>query len=470
MRLLRQVYGTEISLAGEERALVILRELSGLSQKGAKRLHARISRARSLLEEPEGDDAALLEGYRRRLRAEGLFDFDDLIEEPLRLLRSGLLKDAPFHHFLVDEYQDVSPAQYAFLRALAGEGGAICAVGDSDQAIYGFRGADMTGFLDFQREFPSSAAVLLEESYRSTATILAAASSVIGRNVRRISKGLTPSRSAGVPVRLISVADERAEALYVAAEIEARMGAMTHLQLSRAKGSLGRGGGACRFGDFAVLFRTNAQATVFARTLGEAGIPCQAPFDGRSRWDEMVASFRSSALESGRGLPAGELLHQAWKASGCDEEWIYLEVIARSYEHLPAAEAVEGIAAELALMGPADRFGGTGDRVSLMTFHMAKGLEFRVLFLAGIREGLVPLLRHGGEDESEEERRLFYVAMTRARDELFILSPGAQTFYGRRQESGPSPFVAEIPGNLTERVEVAPRERKKKRPVQSGLF
>jgi superfamily I DNA/RNA helicase len=269
---------------------------------------------------------------------------------------------------------------------------------------------------------------------------------------------------------LISVADERAEALCVAAEIEARMGAMTHLRLSQAKGNVQKSDGTYRFGDFAVLFRTNAQAAVFARTLGEAGIPCQAPLGRRSRWDDMIESFRSSGREGDSGLPAVELLREAWKTSGCDEEWVYLEVIARSYEYLPAAEAVEGIAAELALMGPDDRFGWAGDRVSLMTFHMAKGLEFRVVFLAGIREGLVPLLRHGSEEEVEEERRLFYVAMTRARDELFILSPRAQALYGRKREGGPSPFVTEIPGDLAERVEVASRKVKKKRPIQSGLF
>ncbi len=474
LQILARFYGGEISVITRGHQIELLQALSGGAQRRAKERAAAISKARSMLLPPANDVLPIYEAYRAELRAHNWFDFDDLIDEPLHLLRTNpAIHSAivPYRRFLVDEYQDVSPSQYALLRELMGGSAAVCAVGDADQAIYGFRGADISEFLDFRHDFPGSRAVTLTESYRSTGKILNCAAALIKHNSRRIAKDLSPVRQVGLPVRIVSVPDEFAEAAFVAREIEARMGAMDHLRLSRTRRHSEASNFSYRFSDFAVLFRTNAQARPFRRSLEEAGIPCQTATGPESGWTGMIDLLTQACREGSSNVSPQDLVLEAWKASGSPGEWAYLEALCRSYSHRSRPEALQGMIGELRLLEPLDCFDRNAEKVHLMTFHMAKGLEFGVVFLAGAEDGLTPLLRDDSADSNvEEERRLFYVAMTRARDELFLVSRRSRALFGERVGAVPSRFIAELPEQLVETVQVDGRRRKEKQKTQATLF
>jgi DNA helicase-2/ATP-dependent DNA helicase PcrA len=312
-------------------------------------------------------------------------------------------------------------------------------VGDSDQAIYAFRGADIENFLNFKKDFPNAALITLSENYRSTGIILNAADALIKHNQKRIPKELVPTRERGPLVSLIDLANEKAEGRAIIHEIEARMGGTSHYQM-RHSGARGDGSDrSCRFSDFAVIFRTNAQARVLEDAFVASGIPFQLiGRKGGTRMKEredMIAFLRS-------------FLHED-EATGPDQRGPQ----------------------EAKLLTPADFFDPRADAVTLMTMHMAKGLEFPVVFITGCEDGLVPYTFLKDDVDIEEERRLFYVGMTRAKEELFLLSARARFLYGQRLRLDCSPFLREIPGDLIERVSVSDRRKKQREQDQQlGLF
>ncbi|CAN5248887.1 DNA helicase PcrA [soil metagenome] len=481
------------------------------------------------------------EHYQRALRDANAFDFDDLLVKPVELFRSHPQVveryRERFRFILVDEYQDTNRAQYVWLRLLAEAEGNLFVVGDDDQSIYGWRGADIRNILDFEQDFAGARTVRLEQNYRSTRTILDAANRVIAQNVRRKGKTLHTDADAGEPVTLVEAADERDEADWIAGEIRTR--------LAQETGSTPR--------DLVILYRTNAQSRSLEEALRHRRIPYRivggvrfyerreikdllsylrlvanpsddeaflravnAPRRGvgdtsLARLGEGASERRISLLEAARGAgeidelrgPASRALPRfagmldkfaalagrevaldgliravaeesgllaALREEGPEgedrlanvDELIagagILEARLREGESELGREVAESglrpldvFLADVALVSDIDQLDAGADAVSLMTLHNAKGLEFPVVFTAGMEDGLFPLSRtHDEPDELEEERRLFYVGITRARRRLYLTVARRRRRGGEWMDCVPSSFLEALPKELLE--------------------
>ncbi|EFC92414.1 UvrD/REP helicase [Dethiosulfovibrio peptidovorans DSM 11002] len=463
----------------------------------------------------EGDMAELYSLYTKSLKEQGAFDFDDLIVMPLHLMstdRDILKKERDrLDWILVDEYQDVNRPQFALLRLLAGDSPNVMAVGDPDQSIYGWRGADMSVILGFERHFPGSKVILLEQNYRSTETILDAANSVIGNNVNRPEKRLWTARSGGEPINVVTLGDERAEARYVSDVVEELL-------------SLGY-----RYTDMAVLYRMNALSRNFEQEFVKRGLPYRVvkgtAFYDRKEIKDAISYLRlavnprdASALARvanvpPRGLGAKGLesveSYLSTHASEARTTWCRIadggcglrgkgdkgirdlarhmislidigSDLNRAVEYImdvigygsylekgypdqfeerrenvmeltsisPGSESLEDVLAEIALYTDQE-VDDIPDGISLSSLHAAKGLEFPVVFIVGMEDGIFPHGRSldGGRDELEEERRLCYVGMTRAEERLYLTSSRFRRLFGSVMNNDVSRFIWEIPEN-----------------------
>jgi len=480
--------------------------------------------------------AQIYASYQRRLDDARALDFDDLL---LRTVR--LFLDAPdvlaqyqdrFRHILVDEYQDTNHAQYMLVGLLARRHRNLCVVGDDDQAIYRWRGADVRNILEFERDYPEARVVALEQNYRSTQRILAVAAAVIHHNPHRHPKTLWTANPEGEPVGLYEAFDGYDEARYIGEQIRAHQAA----------------GG--RAGEVAVLYRTHAQSRQLEEMFLRLGIPYQIvggvrfyeraeikdllaylrlasnPADeaglrrvvnvprrgvgdttlrrldaharehGTTLWEALRATVRpgGTAVPPAGGLggavraglvefadlvedlgafaadhSARDVLLRAMErtgyrrmleAEGTDEAYARLEnleelaAVAQEVEAATEDGSLEMLLQHLALQTDADTVDEQRpDRVTLMTLHSAKGLEFPIVVLAGLEEGLFPHMRALEQDaDLAEERRLCYVGMTRAQRRLLLTYAHARTAYGTTRPSVPSRFLAEMPAEALVRA------------------
>jgi DNA helicase II / ATP-dependent DNA helicase PcrA len=482
-------------------------------------------RARSLYERKIAD---VYREYQQRLLAASAMDFDDLLLVTVNLLQAhpDVLEhyQRRFKHILVDEFQDTNRAQNELVLLLGKAHGNVCVVGDSDQSVYAFRGADIRNILEFEEAFPETTVIVLEQNYRSTQTILDAANAVIANNVMRKPKALWTEQVGGELITRYHAEDEHDEASWIVNEM-ARLHDTEDLQWS----------------DMAVFYRTNAQSRVFEEQLVRQGIPYKVVggtrFYDRREIKDVLAYVRTivnpsdevslrriinvpkrgvgdtsvgrlDAWANGHDVPLVEALDRADEAgitgkalTGVRNLAGLLRELAEIKEPAALIERVldrSGYAAELeaertieaagrlenlaelvgmahdhddldafleamSLVSDADELGGDDTKVVLMTLHTAKGLEFPVVFLIGLEDGVFPHLRSLGEpDELEEERRLCYVGITRARRRLYLTNAWCRTLWGSTQYNPPSRFLAEIPEELTRMVEGA-------RPTSSSL-
>lgn len=461
---------------------------------------------------PRGQKIAeLFFAYEKALKEAAALDFDDLLTKTVELLQnSPEIRHKwrrQFEYILIDEYQDTNAVQYALIKLLVNERRNLCVVGDDAQSIYSFRGADYTNILNFERDFPGTTVVKLEQNYRSTGAILDLANSLIQHNIHRTDKNLWTANGDGIDPKLWQLYSESEEALAIANEIQAQI-------------ANGR-----QYGDVAVLYRTNAQSYAIERALRQSYIPYKIvgglrfldravvkdvlaylrllyqPSDRVSflrivnvpkrgigavsvakflDWndaarrdivssllaveeaDSLTARAKRPLLELGKileelqqeidGSPA-ELIEKIIKRTGygdfindgtpqSDERMENIGVLlaeAKAYVDVPA------FLEEMALMSSADT--AAEQQVTLMTLHAAKGLEFPVVFLAGLEEGILPHARvfdSGKADDIEEERRLCYVGVTRAREELFVSCASSRTQFGQIGYNMPSRFLDEM--------------------------
>ncbi len=459
--------------------------------------------------------------YQRRLRAANAMDFDDLLFQAVVLLRSvgdvAAAYQERFRHVLVDEYQDTNHAQHELVRLLAAAHGNVTVVGDSDQSVYRWRGADITNILEFEESFPHATTILLEQNYRSTQTILDAANAVIANNMGRRPKRLFTEGDQGERICIYRAEDEHDEASFVGSEI---------LRLRSAEG--------VAYGEVAIFYRTNAQSRVVEEALVRQGIAYKVIggtrfYDRREIRDllaylRLIANpddemslrrvvnvpkrgigatsvLRLSAAAIARGVSMGRVLGDAAEAGlsgkalkGAQELAALLVELRAAAASMPPGELVELVAkrsgyldelaaartheaegrieniAELstvaheyetltelletvALVADSDELEPDGARVSLMTLHTAKGLEFPAVFLIGMEDGIFPHSRTLGEPaELEEERRLCYVGITRARRFLYLSHAWTRTLWGRTAPGMPSRFLAEVPEALVREV------------------
>ncbi|MEW6599575.1 MAG: UvrD-helicase domain-containing protein [Nitrospirota bacterium] len=418
-----------------------IEDTSNTVRTSYSKLADRISGIKCGLENVGDELKDIYEKYHAALKEKSAFDFDDLIICPARLLENGGPGETCadiFKYIIVDEYQDINAAQYRLLRLLAKGTGNICAVGDPDQAIYAFRGADIDNFLHFERDFDSACRVFLSDNYRSTGTILSSSRNVIKNNLKRLDNEVKAVRERGGNIKSISVPDEKSEGRAIVSEIEKRIGGTSHQRMTHTDNDKDYSGESYSFSDFAVIYRTNAQAKAIEEAFDASGIPYQV-IGGRSSIQAGVRAETIEYLKSLISLPDDAL------SSPHDSD-------------------------EAGLLTPADLFDPSADTVALMTMHMAKGLEFRTVFIAGVEDGLIPHTIREDRLDIEEERRLFYVGMTRAKDELFLLHSRKRFLYGERHIPSPSPFLKEIPESLMQFSIVSDSVKKKKEDHQMGLF
>ncbi len=472
--------------------------------------------------------ADVYELYEQRAHANNAMDFDDLLFRCVNLfelfpeVRDRYRK--AFRHVLVDEYQDTNRAQYRWLQLLCEEHRNLSVVGDDDQSIYRFRGADIQNILGFERDFPDATVVKLEQNYRSTQTILNAANAVISHNRDRKAKTLWSELGQGDPVHVRELEDEHAEARFVVSEIERLVDE-----------------GSSR-DEIAVFYRTNAQSRVLEDMLVRYAVSYQViggtrfyeraevkdalayltlivnPQDvvafgrivnsprrgigatsqgrivghantvGQPVWEvaaapEAVPGLASAAVKAvGRfmsvmerlreraagGASVGDLLRETLdesgylqaleaertiEAQGRLENLEELVSVAREYDGTAEEPSVEEFLQQVALFSEQDALRDDEGVVTLMTLHNAKGLEFPIVFMIGCEDGVFPHSRAIEGGDLEEERRLCYVGVTRAKRELFLSHARTRNLYGGRDWNLPSRFLDEIPAELTDREE-----------------
>ncbi len=461
--------------------------------------------------------------YEDALRGNNALDFDDLLIKTLVLLSEHppVLEyyQNRFDYVLVDEYQDTNAAQYQFVRLMAGNKRNLCVVGDDDQSIYGWRGADIRNILDFEKDYPDAVVIKLEQNYRSTGNILDAANQVIAHNAGRKEKALWTQSDAGDKVALYHAMDERDEAAFAA---------LMSKKLIDKEGY--------RPGEIAVLYRTNAQSRVLEEAFIRAGVPNRIyggqRFYDRKEVKDLIAYMRAlvnpdddvsvrriinepkrgigeasiqaladwaaqnevslmaAALSAAdTGLSAGavkkigafadlmvsltesmydksltdfveELIEQtgyvrALEASKTEENQTRIENIRElegavsEYQELNPEAGLSEFLENVALISDIDNMNQTSGAVTLMTLHSAKGLEFDAVFLVGMEEGVFPLSRSLFDESAlEEERRLAYVGITRAKKRLFLSHARTRLLYNARSANELSRFVSEIPNRL----------------------
>lgn len=472
--------------------------------------------------------------YQETLKKNNSIDFDDIIMLTVRLFLENpdrlLYYQNKFNYILVDEYQDTNRSQFLLISMLSSATGNICVVGDESQSIYGFRGADISNILNFEQEFPNAKIVKLEENYRSTKNILNAANEVIKNNKSKIDKQLWTQNEEGDKIEYKTLNNEYEEVEYVVDEID---------DICRKEHE--------SYSNFAVLFRTNAQARVLEEVFMKSGTPYKLiggiKFYARKEIKDIISylkliqnindnialkriinepkrgigntaldkldalssesgmsifefiqdsnnliSFRSAGnimefrdmindlIKEKDKIKVSELIKKTLKDSGYEDmlnsegtketeirfdNLMEFIGVAIEFENENAENSLGDFLDSIALVSDVDNLDESTDAVTLMTMHSAKGLEFDNVFLVGMEEGLFPSKRSIEEDvQTEEERRLCYVAITRAKKHLFITNTKKRTLYGSTTYSTPSRFIDEIPENLLSETSIENKENK----------
>ncbi len=451
--------------------------------------------------------------YEATLRREQAMDFDDLLLKTALLLRDH--KEILEHYqntwdyIHIDEYQDTNKVQYMIAKLLAEKNRAICVVGDIDQNIYSWRGADIKNILDFEKDYPDAKVITLEENYRSTQTILTTANTIIKKNKKRREKNLFTHNGQGEKIGIFEGYDEGSEAHFIATKTKELIASGVRPQ------------------EIAVLYRANFQSRVLEEAFLSQNVPYQllgTKFFERKEVKDVLSYIRAALnpesltdikriintpargigkvtivkLFSGQkdqitGATRDKIssfytilseikrlaqeektssvvlyamrasgIERSFKESGTEEDLERIEnlqelvTLATKYDLLPAPQGIEKLLEEAALQSDQDELEEKRDAARLMTIHASKGLEFEYVFITGLEEDLFPHKRLDenslSQEEAEEERRLFYVAVTRAKKRLFLTYAGIRTIFGSRRMNIPSEFLGDIDENLSEHL------------------
>jgi superfamily I DNA/RNA helicase len=422
---------------------------------------------------------------RKALADRDLVDFDGLVELPAAVLRddpdaaAGLRARWP--RISVDEYQDIDPAQYELLRLISGDGAGLTAIGDPDQSIYRFRGADVGIFGRFAADFPGASMVELTRNYRSGPAIVTAAMQAIapatlipGRAAVAVRAGGEADGGSGGVVTLDEAADEHAEAAWIAATVDKLLGGTSFNSLDSGRAD-GYEHGKLGLADIAVLYRTDAQAGPLAQALTRAGLPYQKrSHDLLARRPGVADVVREIRLTEGGDVAARVTAAvRSIAAARGERDATVTDVRAAGELLLPLArrcgDDLERFLTEIAVGAETDALDPRAEAISLLTLHGAKGLEFDVVFLAGCERGLLPFRLPGAgpltRQDAAEERRLLFVGMTRARERLLLSYAARRTRHSTEEATGRSSFLAAldpVPPGLT-----APR--RPRRPADRQL-
>jgi len=434
------------------------------------------------------------ERYQKDLKAANALDFDDIIMKTVELFRKfpDALKrwQGLFKYILVDEYQDTNHAQYVLIKLLAAKHQNLFVIGDDFQAIYSFRGANFRNILDFEKDYPKAKVIKMEQNYRSTKSILTAAQKVIEKNVLRSEKSLWTKNEDGVPATICEARNDIEEVEFILDEIAA----LKHV------GS---------YNDFVILYRTNAQSRILEEILMQRNIPYRLigalRFYERKEIKDILAYLKlisnpedkvalkrvintpprgigdktaklfdlenpkiksfllmlEEMRESSKKLNVSQLIesvsfktgYKDFLLDGTEEGEMRWENVEELKSVGERSENLDEFLEKVALVSEIDNYDQQADAVTLMTLHNAKGLEFPVVFMVGMEEGLFPHVRSIMDpSQLEEERRLCYVGMTRACKRLYLSWAQSRMIYGAVSQSQPSRFLSDIPEDLIERI------------------
>ena len=411
---------------------------------------------------PEGLDREVFNLYRQAMDRTGALDLDDLIIEAVRMFGRESRKIPVFSHILVDEFQDINPVERRLLKILASAGAGIFAIGDPDQSIYSFRGSSIEKFPEFEKDYPGAKKVNLPTNYRSSATIVEASNALILNNSLRKTPVL-PARPRGEKIEVIGCGDEKTEAEFVVKEIEKLMGGLSSLTVKRHD----RG---YRFSDFAVLFRTNRQKDALDEAFGNSSIPYTV-IGARDELDGFIEHLKAVKIDKDSGISPPEFIREESGRFGIEEGLGFtLKSLSESIDSSKGLSAfIDAFIEALLLFGPSDACEIEADRVPLMTLHAAKGLEWSVVFIAGCEDGFLPMKLKKGGCDVEEERRLFYVGITRAKEKLYLLNAAERRTWGKKEEREKSPFLKELPEGCLKDITFI-KERHERRPRQNDFF
>jgi uncharacterized protein (TIGR00375 family) len=445
----------EFRIAGKRERIALLVETLRITNAKAERVLRGISKAKRESNGSRKDFIETLSAYQQAMAVRNWADFDDLIGLALRALSNDPSLAAHYRDRFtstsVDEFQDLDPAQFELLRLIAPADANICVIGDPDQAIYAFRGADASCFERFKRDYPAGAVVRLARNYRSSGTIVAASSQVIGASSDRSPAEIVREFDERIAIHMAST--ERAEAESVVASIERMIGGASFFSFDSGRTN-GAAAGAERnlsFADFAVLFRTEAQSAALCEAFERSGIPFKHNSHGALAEQPAIAGLLEAMTADGDHALADRL--RAAAKTLVTQGAIEPAAIAAALQRLTALAQTCADRAQLldavALATEVDFFDPRADRVSLLTLHAAKGLEFPVVFIIGLEDEIIPLY-WGAPDEAAiaEERRLFYVGMTRAKDRLILSRAEKRLWNGRLRTLAPSPFLRDIENEL----------------------
>ncbi len=511
------------AIADEHDALVILKDAMKARDIDPKQYEPR--KIKSVISKSKGDFitqesysqnvnssfgsivAVLWRDYEIALKNEKALDFDDLLIETVQILKKypevKMKYQERWKYIHVDEYQDTNEVQYELTKLLVGKNENICVVGDTDQNIYSWRGANIKNMLHFEKDYPNAKIILLEQNYRSTKNIIEAANAVIEKNTYRVSKTLFTENKLGDQISVYEAYDEGSEASYVASKIDELLGEN-------------------KPEDIAILYRANFQSRVLEEALLGRQIPYQVlgvKFFERKEIKDVLSYIRAaynkeslSDIKRIINIPArgigkvtivklfsnqftnlpktmqekinkfylllddireytdshtpSESVRYVIQKTGLEEELARgttdeqerlenmreLVTLATKYDTVPQGEGIEKLLEDAALSSDQDTLMHKNSGVRLMTVHASKGLEFKYVFITGLEQDLFPHTRAGNKtkEDAEEERRLFYVALTRAEHRLYLSYAQLRTIFGMKQVNTPSEFIYDIPEHLTE--------------------
>lgn len=535
---------SDFAICTETERKTLLKQVEpDLGETEVNQLLEQISAAKNRLLSPEESETPeIYRRYEAALRQNHLLDFDDLILQTVRLFEmcSGALEDyrSRYRWISVDEYQDVNLAQYRLLKLLTGPETNLCVIGDPDQAIYGFRGAERGYFLRFAEDFPDARTMNLRQNYRSTQLILNASSQVIAQSAESRNRELWSGLEDPTRLQIYRAPTDKAEAEYVVHQIEQMVGGTSHFSLDSGRVGDDEVPGRS-FGDFAVLYRLNALSLPLVEAFQRSGMPFQTvgqtPFYERKEIRRLLACLqvaqnpnsifhlnasagnkpsiraaldRLSAVAGEQSMPLWNVIQQSagadfltkpqqrqlgkwipfWQAlsaaANADEPVSQLiELAAKNLNPevdvdservqqlilraIPFAGRLRAFLEAAVLQREADSYDPRADRVTLMTLHAAKGLEFPVVFIAGCETGILPYRREGKPFDPEEERRLFYVGMTRAQQKLILTGAKSRFLFGQRTQPNPSPFLGDIESRLKEIKAMVHRKKSESEPEKS---
>ncbi len=452
----------DFRLISQEEEASLFQSSAGLSAREASKIMAETAKRRMRLESVE--DLPGMAAHNAALQKGNWLPLEELVPAAVRLLRerSDFCAMIGFDWIGVDEFQDINHAQYELIRLLAPKGRGLTVIGDPDQAIYGFRGADVRYFQQFKNDFQNVRIVFLDTNFRSSATIVEASGQVVASARSPLSVEAKSDSGKGVQIRIHEAPTPAAEAEFIAHEIEQWLGGTAQFSMDSGRVDCASGAEGAGLGDIAVLARVRANIQPLAEAILRLGLPAQVvgalPLIEQPGGRKLLAMLQAR-VEMAPNEPVQQFIERDLRAADLRENECALLDECRALV-ANSKQSLRDFFDNLLLRQAADVYDERAEKIAVLTMHAAKGLEFPIVFIAGCEDGIVPYTRNEEETDLREERRLFYVAMTRAQRVLYLTRSRKRMIFGRSKAQAESPFVADIHKALTRQIKTAPLSKK----------